>query len=179
MIVFLILNIPRLFLLGFEVERILKFRTCMVSRLTCFLLRCLWGLNSNSIWRKIFVQLLTWFNQDQPYPQLANFEYQTRTEVTIFFYIVKLCTLLNRLPEKLLKNLDLGCTIEISRFWPTIEISRLGLYLWTISFWTEPSKYLELDCTFEISRLGLYLRNISTNWNLHLHFFTHCAVNWA
>ena len=28
--------------------------------------------------------------------QLANFEYQTQTEVTIFFYIVKLCTLLNR-----------------------------------------------------------------------------------
>ena len=30
MFVFLILSIPRLFLLGFEVERILKFRTCMV-----------------------------------------------------------------------------------------------------------------------------------------------------
>ena len=103
-----------------------------------FLLRWLWELISNSIWiwRKIFVQLLTWFNQDQPYPQLANFEYQTRTEVTIFFYIVKLCTLLNRLPEP---------------------------PYWNISTWTVPSKYLDLGCTIEISRLGLYHQNISTN----------------
>ena len=145
MIVFLILNIPRLFLLGLEVDRILKFRTCMVSSLTFFLLRWLWGLISNSIWiwRKIFVQLLTWFNQDQSYPQLANFEYQTRTEVTIFFYIVKLCTLLNRLPEP---------------------------PYWNISTWAVPSKYLDLDCTIKISQLME---------NLHLHFFAHCAVNWA
>ena len=30
MLVFLILNIPRVFLLGLEIERIVKFRTCMV-----------------------------------------------------------------------------------------------------------------------------------------------------
>ena len=119
-----------------------------------FLFRWLWGLISNSIWiwRKIFVQLLTWFNQNQPYPQLANFEYQTRTEVTIFFYIVKLCTLLNRLPQP---------------------------PYWNISTWAVPSKYLDLGCTIEISQLGLYHQNISKNGNLHQHFFAHCAVNWA
>ena len=45
MIVFLILNIPRLFLLGFEVERILKFRTCMVSSLTCFFIAMIVRIN--------------------------------------------------------------------------------------------------------------------------------------
>ena len=33
MFVFLVLNIPRVFLLGLEVERILKFRTCMVRNI--------------------------------------------------------------------------------------------------------------------------------------------------
>ena len=48
MFVFLILNIPRLFLLGFEVERILKFRTCMVR---CQLLpELLEYLKSENMW---------------------------------------------------------------------------------------------------------------------------------
>ena len=61
----------------------------------------------NKVWAQSLYNLIMQFVHNVIWPtlnqrlfwvffQLANFEYQTRTEVTIFFYIVKLCTLLNR-----------------------------------------------------------------------------------